>query len=422
MTNVATSNTPSERPHAVIEEIASPADAFALSGVSAWLKPTLAIATGLRSGRLEVRLRDGRCFIVNSCEPGPHGVIEVINDRFARRLLFGGGIGFAEGYLEGEWTTPDLRSLLALAAENNPHLGESLRGQRTMRLLQNIGHALRRNSRRGSRRNIEHHYDLGNAFYETWLDRSMTYSSAIFEGHDKPLEEAQIAKYRSLAELSRIKPDHNVLEVGSGWGGFAEYAAKEIGCHITGITISREQFDYASQRAFEEGIADKVTFELRDYRDVEGRFDRVASIEMFEAVGEEYWPAFFGKIRETLKPGGFAGLQVITIAEHAFEGYRRGTDFIQRYIFPGGVLPSKTALAREIEGAGLSWRETFAFGQDYAKTLARWHARFEEAWPQIAELGFDDRFRRMWSYYLAYCEAGFRSGNTDVIQMTVARP
>ena len=282
-------------------------------------------------------------------------------------------------------------------------------------------HVFNRNTRAGARRNIMAHYDLGNAFYQRWLDPSMTYSSAKFERPDDDLSAAQRNKYLALARRIELKPEHTLLEIGCGWGGFAEFAAKEIGCRITGITISPEQCEFARQRLFKQGLADRAQIKLEDYRDTQGMFDRIASIEMFEAVGESYWPAYFSKIRDLLAPLGQAGLQVITIDERYFSAYRSSVDFIQKYVFPGGMLPSMQTLREQVACAGLSWRENTNFGLDYAQTLARWHGRFIGAWDDIRMLGFDDRFKRLWSYYLSYCEAGFRAGSIDVTQIALTR-
>jgi cyclopropane-fatty-acyl-phospholipid synthase len=319
------------------------------------------------------------------------------------------------------WDSPNVTAFLQFFLRNGEALQDKLRGIPGARFVSRLGHMLRRNSKRGSKRNIEYHYDLGNSFYRRWLDPTMTYSSARFEHPGQDLSEAQINKYRSLAERIDLKPEHHLLEIGSGWGGFAEYAASEIGCRVTGITISKEQLAFARERMERKQLSHKVDIRYQDYRDVDEKFDRIASIEMFEAVGEEYWPDYFGKIRQCLKPGGKAGLQIITIADRSFASYRKRADFIQRYIFPGGMLPSPTALRQQVAQAGLTWAGNLEFGLDYAETLKLWRERFRAAWPDISAQGFDERFRRMWEYYLSYCEAGFRAGNIDVTQLTLAR-
>ncbi|HEX3700846.1 MAG TPA: cyclopropane-fatty-acyl-phospholipid synthase family protein [Phenylobacterium sp.] len=352
--------------------------------------------------------------------PGPSARLLIHDFRFMRRVLASGDIGFAEGYMAGEWDTPDLSAVLEVLSINIDRLQRMLHRNAAARMINRMRHALRVNSRLGSRRNIHAHYDLGNAFYSRWLDATMTYSSAHYQRPGQPLDAAQTHKYRTLAQNMALAPGHHVLEIGCGWGGFAEFAAREVGARVTGITISKEQFEFARRRMFEQGLAERADIRLIDYRDVEGRFDRVASIEMFEAVGERYWPAYFGKIAACLAPGGRAGLQIITIRDELFEGYRRRPDFIQKHIFPGGMLPSEARLKVETERAGLAWAGVHRFPQHYADTLAEWARRFEAAWDDIRGLGFDERFRRLWRFYLSYCEAGFRTERTNVIQLTLA--
>ena len=372
-------------------------------------------------GVWEIVLPEGRKLTIRGRDPGPTGTLVVKDFRFVGRVMGSGDIGFAEGYMAGEWDTPDLSALLEVLSLNYDRIRRLARGNPVMRFFHNVTHFMRRNSRSGSKKNIHAHYDLGNQFYEKWLDASMTYSSARHEHPGQELSAAQRNKYRTLAESIGLKAGQSVLEIGCGWGGFAEFAAREIGARVTGITISQEQYDYARKRLFREGLSEKTDIRMVDYRDVEGRFDRVASIEMFEAVGEEYWPAYFGKIHEVLEPGGRAGLQIITIEDEQFENYRRRTDFIQKYIFPGGVLPSEEALKPVVDRAGLEWAGVARFGQAYADTLAEWGERFQAGWEEIRPLGFDERFRKLWAFYLAYCEAGFRTGRTDVIQLELKR-
>lgn len=375
-------------------------------------------------GRLTLVLPDGTNRQLCGQSPGHAAVLVIRDPRFAARVLKSGDIGFAEGYMAGEWDTPDLAVLLETLVNNYDHIRRLFDGNLLMNAVNWLGHRLNRNSRGGSRRNIHAHYDLGNAFYAAWLDPSMTYSSARFEHPGQPLQEAQRAKYAALARLMDLKAGQSVLEIGCGWGGFAEFAAREIGAAVTGVTISREQHDYARRRMFEAGLAERADIRLLDYRDVQGRFDRVASIEMFEAVGREYWPAYFQKVHDVLKPGGRAGLQIITIQDDLFDEYDARTDFIQKYVFPGGSLPSEGRMAPSIEEAGLNRTAAERFGLDYAETLAEWMRRFDAAWTAICQddQAFDDRFRRLWRFYLAYCEAGFRSGRTDVIQIALCRP
>ena len=372
-------------------------------------------------GRLVFVLPSGREVKVEGTKPGPDARL-IINDfRFLQRVLIAGDIGFGEGFMAGEWDTPDLSALLEAFTANLDRLRRLLEGSVFHRAMNVLTHTLHRNSRAGSKRNILAHYDLGNAFYARWLDPSMTYSSARYERPGQALCEAQHNKYASLARQIDLGPDNHVLEIGCGWGGFAEFAAKEVGARVTGITISPSQYDFAKKRLFDQGLAERADIRMVDYRDVQGRFDRVASIEMFEAVGEEYWPTYFRKIRDVLSPGGRAGLQIITIRDELFSQYRKRADFIQKYVFPGGMLPSETRLKEETALAGLEWRDIVRFGQNYADTLAEWARQFEAAWDEIKSLGFDERFRRLWRFYLGYCEAGFRTERTNVVQLSLTR-
>ena len=381
----------------------------------------LGLATRLHCGSLDLTLPDGSTRQFRGPQPGPHASLRLNNGRLARRYLTGGSLGFAEGYIDGDWETPDLAALLALLNLNEEAWGDGYFGSLWHRWLRRMQHLLRPNTRSGSRRNIYAHYDLGNEFFAAWLDPTMTYSSALFAGGEEDLEAAQRAKYRHLAQEIAVGPGQKVLEIGSGWGGFAVTAAKEFGARVTSITVSSAQAEYARARVFREGLNEQVEILLQDYRDVRGRYDRIASIEMFEAVGERFWPTYFATLRDRLLPDGAAGLQLITIADRYFESYRRNVDFIQAYIFPGGMLPSPAALDRQAARAGLRRTSQVGFGDCYARTLALWNQRFQAAWPTIGELGFDERFRRIWTYYLAYCEAGFRTRSIDVVQ-TVLRP
>ncbi len=378
-------------------------------------------AENWRYGTVTYILPSGRSIPIKGSEPGPNGVLKVRDYRFVGRVFRAGDIGFAEGYMAGEWETPDLAALLTVFTLNFDRIKALVDGNPLMRAVNFIGHLLHANTRKGSAKNIHAHYDLGNAFYSRWLDPSMTYSSARFDPTHQSLEQGQHRKYAALAETMNLAPGHRVLEIGCGWGGFAEFAARERGAHVTGITISREQYDFARKRIFEAGLSERADIKLIDYRDIDGRFDRVASIEMFEAVGEAYWPTYFNKVHDVLSPGGLAALQIITIRDDLFSHYRSRADFIQKYIFPGGMLPSEARLEQETAKAGLQQRALVRFAQDYADTLAEWARRFEAAWSDIRPLGFDERFRRLWKFYLAYCEAGFRTERTNVIQLGLAR-
>jgi cyclopropane-fatty-acyl-phospholipid synthase len=372
-------------------------------------------------GGITFVLPAGREIPIRGAEPGPAARLIIHDYRCMARVMSAGDIGFAEGYMAGEWDTPDLPALLESASLNFERIQQLGVGNPIMQAVNFVGHLLRPNDREGSRKNIHAHYDLGNAFYGRWLDQTMTYSSANFERPDQPLAEAQTHKYATLARSMELQPGNHVLEIGCGWGGFAEFAAKEVGAKVTGITISTEQYDFAKKRMFEQGLAERADIQLIDYRDVEGAFDRVASIEMFEAVGERYWPTYFQKIRDVMAPGGRTGLQIITIRDELFDHYRSHADFIQKYVFPGGMLGSERRLKQETDRVGLEWKEINRFGQSYAATLAQWAANFQNAWDDIKPLGFDERFRRLWHFYLSYCEAGFRSERTNVIQLSLAK-
>lgn len=354
-------------------------------------------------------------------EPGPAAAMAIHDHAFAWRLLNGGDIGIAEAYLRREWDTPDLTQFLYIFCVNHDLIQAMLGNKPLMRFVQTMRHWFNRNTRTQSRRNIHAHYDIGNSFYSAWLDPSMTYSSALFEDGASDLTAAQHNKYRRLAEGIDLKPDQRVLEIGCGWGGFAEYAAKNFGARVVGLTISREQYDFASKRIQNAGLNERVEIRFQDYRDERSQYERIASIEMIEAVGEQFWPRYFSQLRDRLLPGGLAGIQAITIQDRFFETYRREVDFIQRYVFPGGMLPSPKVLTSLGERFGIPVIRERIFGEDYARTLATWRDNFRTAWPTLTPLGFDERFRRLWEYYLAYCEAGFLSGNIDVRQVIFAK-
>jgi cyclopropane-fatty-acyl-phospholipid synthase len=370
----------------------------------------------LAVGRLTLRLPDGtvRTFGAEGAEPQAY--LDVKDWHFFRRVLLDGDIGFAEAYMEGFCDSPDLPVLIALLAENEKALGAMARPNLLHGLVLKLLHRRRENSRRGSRKNIHAHYDLGNEFYGLWLDPTMTYSSALYEGTEgKPLEAAQTAKYERILEQIGAKEGDSILEIGCGWGGFAETAARR-GMKVTGVTISQRQIDYARERLQRAGLGDRVDLQFRDYRDMEGRYDHIVSIEMVEAVGERYWPDYFRALKRHVVPGGSALVQAIVIADDMFDSYRRHPDFIQTYVFPGGMLLSQESLREQCRLAGLKVAELYSFGLDYARTLETWLGRFDRVADQVARLGFDERFRRMWRYYLAYCAAGFSTRRTDVLQ------
>lgn len=391
-------------------------------GLPRYFEQCFAAAKNLKQGRLDIRLPDGRVFRAGGTAPGPVADIAVHQGDVFARMVREGYLGFCDAYLEGWWSTPDLQSFMDLVNADNDEMYNSYPGQVIAQFYEKIRFWLQRNTKAQARRNISYHYDLGNEFYSLWLDDTMTYSSALFESGQESLEKAQIAKYASMIDQMGAQPGDHVLEIGCGWGGFAEYAAAERGLKVTGLTISQEQFDYAQARIAKAGLSDRVEFRLQDYRDETGLYDGIASIEMFEAVGQQYWPAYFTTVRERLRPGAQATLQIITVADHRWDAYRKGVDFIQKYIFPGGMLPSPAVLRAEVEKAGLQVRRSVEFGQSYSQTLRRWHETFNAKWDDVARLGFDERFRRMWNFYLTSCAGAFQGGNCDVTQITIARP
>ncbi|MSQ67262.1 MAG: class I SAM-dependent methyltransferase [Gammaproteobacteria bacterium] len=376
------------------------------------------LGRGIRTGSLRVELPQGQVVELGNAAALPPAVWQLASAKALWRAYARGDLGFAESYLDGEWDSPDLTHLLLVLGRNERPEGDVLGGALPVRWLDRWQHWRRRNSPRQSARNIAYHYDLGNQFYREWLDPSMTYSSAMFAGTDDCLERAQQRKYQHLGDLIELAAGHEVLEVGCGWGGFAEHALK-AGARVHGISLSREQTHYARQRLQSLDCGGQSELEIRDYRELDRRYDRIASIEMLEAVGERYWPAYAAMLKTALRPGGLAGVQTITIAPQRFARYRRQPDFIQRYIFPGGMLPSEPVLAQMLAAAGLRITRTQRFGLDYARTLVLWRERFEAAWPRIQALGFDERFRRLWRYYLCYCEAGFRLGAVEVVQLRI---
>ena len=389
-----------------------------LRGLPAKAKIALRGLLHMAHGRLSIRMPDGRTVLIEGRSEGPDATLILHNWNLAHRALTGGTIGVAESYIDGDWESPDVTAFLELFLVNvevGDNLASGARG--IARLVELLRHWLRSNSRAQARKNISAHYDLGNTFYSKWLDETMTYSSALYSDGANDLASAQTAKYRALAEAAGLKRGDHVLEIGCGWGGFAEFAASEIGCRVTGLTISREQLAFARERIEKAGLSDKVDLRFQDYRDETGKYDGIVSIEMFEAVGEKYWPTYFSKVRQCLKPGGKAGLQIITIKPDAYEAYRANPDFIQRYVFPGGMLPTENHLKSLGEAADLEMVGHRAFGPDYGRTLAEWRQRFWNAWDEIQPMGFDLRFKRLWEFYMYYCEAGFRSGHINVRQV-----
>ncbi|MET0518622.1 MAG: cyclopropane-fatty-acyl-phospholipid synthase family protein [Burkholderiaceae bacterium] len=376
----------------------------------------------LQIGNLDVQLPDGSSAHFGGSS-GPRAALRIRDWAVCPAVLRSGDIGFAESYLAGHWSTPDLRALLELLIRNREALEAVVYGRWWGALLHRARHLLRRNSRAGSRRNIHAHYDLGNAFYALWLDESMNYSSALFEGDSqRPLHEAQQAKMRRALRECGAAPGARVLEIGCGWGAVAELAAREFGARLTGVTLSAEQLAWGQARLARAGLAGQAELRYQDYRDIEDApFDAIVSIEMFEAVGREYWAGYFRTVHDKLRPGGRACIQSITIRDDLFERYARSSDFIQQYIFPGGMLPSPQQFRAQAQAAGLSVVNELAFGADYAETLRRWRECFLRREAQVGEQGFDARFMRLWEFYLAYCEAAFAAGSCDVMQFTLQR-
>jgi cyclopropane-fatty-acyl-phospholipid synthase len=384
-------------------------------------RAVLALLERIGYGRVEVALPDGSLRALGGGAPVAR--LEVADWGVFGAALRRGDIGFAKAFIDGRWSSPDLAQLLTVIARNRTAIERAVYGGGWGQLAYRLRHAFNANTRRGSRRNIAAHYDLGNDFYALWLDPSMTYSSALFTGDAlQPLQAAHAAKYRRILERLAPRPGDRILEIGCGWGAFAEMAARDFGCRVTGLTLSEEQHAYAEARMHHAGVADRVDIAFRDYRDERGTYDHVVSIEMYEAVGERFWPTYFGAIGKRLKPGGRAMVQAITIADHLFERYRASTDFIQQYVFPGGMLASPTRFRAEVHRAGLRVEAELAFGASYAETLRRWRGAFKARLPEMRALGYEERFLRTWEFYLAYCEAGFASECTDVHHFEIARP
>jgi cyclopropane-fatty-acyl-phospholipid synthase len=374
----------------------------------------------LACGQLVVDTPAGDRLVFDGDRPGPQARLTIHSWRCIWRLVTDWDIGFAEAYRAGEWSSPNVASLLRFASDNKA-AKEPLRPLRVPRFGLRLRHALNRNSRRGSRRNIAAHYDLGNDFYEQWLDAGMSYSSGLFSSAGQTLEEAQGAKLDRVIDMLGLTGGETVLEIGCGWGGLAERLIDRHNCAVTAVTLSAEQLAFAQRRLRNRAHSGYCDLRLQDYRDVRGTFDRIVSIEMLEAVGEAYWPTYFEKLRDSLRPGGSAVLQVITIDDARFENYRRRPDFIQKYIFPGGMLPTTRILEREIAKARLQRVANEFFGESYARTLEEWRLRFQKAWPKIEALGFGDRFKRTWEYYLAYSQVGFETGALNVGLYEVTR-
>jgi len=383
------------------------------------------VDAGLSEGGIEATLPDGTTRLLGGRAPGPVPVVHLHSWRALVRLMSSGSVGWYKAWEQGEWSSPDPVPLFDLFMRNGESLGRTARAKGAFRLINRIAHRLRENDKARARRNIEAHYDLGNDFYRAWLDESMTYSSAVFAEPilaEEPLDRAQARKVRLLLDRLDLKPGQHMLEIGCGWGSLAEIAARDYGARVTGLTLSPSQKDFAEARIGRAGLSDRVAIELCDYRDAQGQHDAIASVEMVEAVGQEYWPAYLEAVARLLKPGRRAALQLISIRESLFEDYAASADFIQTYVFPGGMLLSEERFRRIAEGFGLDWSDRQSFGVHYAETLARWRKRYEAA---VAEerlpAGFDGTFHRLWLYYLMYCEGGFRGGGIDVAQVTLVK-
>lgn len=402
--------------------LATPQSIRKLKGLPASFRLAAMVLLRTRTGALTFELPNGTQLLFQNEADGPEAKVNVHNFRFIKRALAGGDVAFAESYMDGDWSTPDLTAVLRFFSANFDAASRLSRGNFVVRSMNMLQHVLRRrNSKSGARKNIMAHYDLGNAFYEKWLDPSMTYSSARFQSPNDSLEQGQLHKYNEICDRIQAGPDSHILEIGCGWGGFAEYAAKQRGSRVTCLTISPAQKAYAEERMRKNGLSDRVEIRLEDYRDHVGTYDGVASIEMFEAVGEPYWPSYFSKVFSSLKHGARAALQIITIDDDLFPKYRRRVDFIQQHIFPGGMLISEKALKEQLALAGLRHDGVAYFGQDYARTCREWCRAFNGRWNEIQTLGFDEQFRRLWNFYLSYCEAGFSDGRINVGQFQLTR-
>ncbi len=383
----------------------------------------LDIISKISWGALKVKLPDKTDIIFSGTPKGVVGKIVILDWRMADLILKKGDIGAAESFVAGYWTSPDLSVLLQVISRNRDVLSQAVHGSWKDLLIYRFKDLLRRNTLRGSKKNIHDHYDIGNAFYENWLDKTMTYSSGIFsESEEKSnLTEAQIAKYERIIKVLGIKGQQTILEIGSGWGGFAIHCASKKNVNIDGITISNEQFNYSQKKIKKAGLGEKINIKLQDYRKTKGYYDLIVSIEMFEAVGENYWKSYFSTVKNNLKPNGRALIQTIVIKDDLYLKYKKSTDFIRQYIFPGGALPSISVFKKTANICGLNVVGEFAFGKDYAKTIQFWLASYSSNLQKLNKLGFDERFHRLWLFYLSYCQAGFRIGDVDVVQFELAK-
>lgn len=405
----------------------SSSNAFSLpEGAPSAARATLKLLLRLKHGTLTIKLPDGSVQRFGNGH-APQASLHLLNWNVCSAALKSGDIGFAESYIAGDWTTPHLTELLQVFIVNRKEVEDVIYGTWLGRFAYRVKHFLNRNTKTNSQKNIHAHYDLGNAFYELWLDGTMNYSSAIFETPETSMKDAQHAKVRRALRMAQVKPGDRLLEIGCGWGALAEKATQEFDASVVGVTLSTEQLQWANKRMQREGVAKKADLRLQDYRDIgkttqDAPFDAICSIEMVEAVGREYWPEYFQTVHRLLKPGGYACIQSIVIADALFERYLSSTDFIQQYVFPGGCLPCPKEFRAQAAAAGFEVVDEFSFGQDYAHTLQLWREQFAAQEAHVLQLGFDKRFIRIWEFYLSYCEAAFLEANTDVVQYTLRKP
>ena len=371
-------------------------------------------------GSIQIEFSDGYIENIKAKKPGPKAMLKINKPNAAKEIIQGGSVAFAESYINKDISTDNLTNLIHYCALNNDQAESTFNISILKKIVHKIFHYKNKNTKNQAKKNISFHYDLGNKFYEYWLDKTMTYSSAIFNNKSIELEAAQNNKYKKLAELSAIKNGDQILEIGCGWGGFAEFIGNNYDCNLTAVTISKEQYKYTKKRVFDANLSHKIEVLLCDYRNITGKFDKIVSIEMFEAVGKQYWNTFFKKIENILKPKGSISLQLITIDDNIYDVYKTNPDFIQKYIFPGGMLPSDKILKELINKTSLKINSIDSFSKDYAKTLNIWNKEFNKKWDKIEKLGFDENFKLLWNYYLSYCEGGFLSKNIDLKQIKLS--
>ena len=385
--------------------------------MSFWDKLFLSGIKKFPYGSIEIEWPNGKIEIISALKDGPRANLKISDNDVVKEIINGGSVKFAELYMNKRLSSANLTTLMHYFALNNDEAEDTFKVSTFKYLYNKFAHFRNKNSKNQAKKNISYHYDLGNKFYSYWLDKSMTYSSAIFSKQNDDLEIAQTNKYKSLANLVSVKDGENLLEIGCGWGGFSEFLAKNYECNITAITISKEQYNFAKKRIEKANLEKKVDIQFCDYRNIQGKFDKILSIEMFEAVGKDYWNKFFEKIRSVLKPNGNVGLQLITIDDQIYQVYKNNPDFIQKYIFPGGMLPSFNMLTNIVDKNYFNIDTVNSYSNDYAKTLNIWNTKFNDNWEKIKKLGFDEKFKLMWNYYLSYCEGGFLSKNIDLKQI-----